>query len=76
MEWGILIGLAIGLLLGILLPRKSVGVLQIDRSNLDKDTYRFVIDDIDGLSKKRRITLKVDNNAMLASPIMERNSSN
>ena len=76
MWWGILIGATLGLILGIFFPRKPAGVLQIDHSNPEKDTYRFVIDDIDGLSKKRRITLKVDNNAMLASPIMERNSSN
>jgi hypothetical protein len=75
MEWGILIGLVLGLLVGTLFPRKHAGTLQIDHSNSMKDTYRFVIDDIDGLSRKKRITLKVDNNAQLAAPIMERNSS-
>ena len=45
--------------------RKGCGVLRIDHSNPEKDIYRFDVADIDALSKKRRIVLKVDNNACL-----------
>ena len=70
-----LIGLLVGLIFGFIIPRKASGTLQIDHSNVMKDVYRFVIDDIDGLSTKKHVTLKIDNNAQLASPIMERISS-
>lgn len=76
MTWGILIGLVVGFIVGFFAPRRISGVLQIDHSNAQKDTYRFVIDDIDGLSSRKRIVLKVDNDAQLTAPIMERNGSN
>lgn len=45
---------------------KSEGTLRIDHSNLEKDIYRIEIDDLDGLSKKKHIVLKIDNNANLS----------
>lgn len=44
----------------------SCGTLRIDHSNPEKDVYRFDVDDLDNLSKKKRITLKVDNHADLS----------
>lgn len=46
--------------------RKTSGTLRIDHSNPEKDIYRFDIDDLNGLSKKKRIILKVDNYADLS----------
>ena len=45
---------------------RTCGTLRIDHSNPEKDVYRFDIGDIDSLSKKKRIVLKVDNNADLS----------
>lgn len=42
------------------------GTLRIDHSNPDKDVYRIELDDLDNLSKKKRIVLQVDNNAELS----------
>jgi hypothetical protein len=41
------------------------GVLKIDHSNPEKDVYRFEIDRIESLNKKKRVVLKVDHNAVL-----------
>lgn len=46
--------------------RARAGTLKIDHSNPEKDVYRFDIDDIDALAKKRVIVLKVDNKADLS----------
>ena len=43
-----------------------VGTLRIDHSNLKKDIYRIEIADLDRLSKKKHVVLKVDNNANLS----------
>ena len=43
-----------------------VGTLKIDHSNLKKDIYRIEIADLDRLSKKKHVVLKVDNNANLS----------
>ena len=45
---------------------KTAGTLRIDHSNPEKDLYRFDIDDLDSLTKKKRIMLKVDSNADLS----------
>lgn len=58
---------AIGFVLGALVILLStVGTLKIDHSNPEKDVYRFEIDDIDKLSKRKRVVLKVDNKADLS----------
>ena len=61
---GVLIGSLSTMLIGYVKP--VVGTLRIDHSNPEKDTYDFHINNLDGLSKKKRITLKVDNNADLS----------
>lgn len=44
----------------------TYGTLRIDHSNPDKDTYRIEIDNLDQLSKKKRVELKIDNHANLS----------
>ena len=70
MEWAcILIGFVTGFSICNCLFRiyyKLVGTLKIDHSNKDKDTYLFEIDNLDELSTKKHIVLKVDNNANLS----------
>lgn len=64
-----LLGIFIGTIMGrfILTRRVSSGTLKIDHSNPEKDKYLFVIDgELDQLSKKKKILLKVDNNADLS----------
>ncbi len=65
----IFVGMAVSTLTTLLMCKvyyRKEGVLQIDHSNPEKDVYRFVIDKIDDLSKKKYIVLKVDNNADLS----------
>ena len=64
--------LAIAFLLGILTDhligklQKAYGVLKIDRYHSDKELYRFEIDNLDELAKKKFIVLQVDNDADLS----------
>lgn len=48
--------------------RSVQGTLRIDHSDPEKDVYRLEISNLDlnDLSKKKKITLKVDNNADLS----------
>lgn len=64
----ILIGLFVGSLITniIYLSRRTKGVLRIDRSNPERDVYRFEIDDISNVHKKKRIELTIDANANLS----------
>lgn len=64
-----LIGLAVGILIFCLYtsnPWTTTGKLKIDNSNPNKDLYRFEIDDIDSLDKKKRIIVKIVHNADLS----------
>lgn len=60
-----------GLLLGAFLMcvslerKKKDGTLVIDQTNPHKDVMRFEIDDLDILSKKKVIVLKVDKRAVV-----------
>lgn len=45
---------------------RTAGTLKIDHSNPEKDVYRLEIDDLESLSKKHKIVLKVDNRANLS----------
>lgn len=45
---------------------QSSGVLKIDQSNSEKDIYRIELDSLDNLSKKKRVSLKVDAKANLS----------
>lgn len=62
---GVLVGLIISNIIFSIRYRKA-GTLRIDHSNPEKDVYRIEIDDLDGLSKKKHVILKVDNNANLS----------
>ena len=62
---GVLVGSIISSIIFSIRYRKA-GTLRIDHSNPEKDVYRIEIDDLDGLSKKKHVILKVDNNADLS----------
>ena len=67
MNWFIVsILFILGFILGLLYPRKTVGILKIDRSDPKKDRYQFEIPDLDILDKKTEILLRVDHNADLS----------
>lgn len=62
---------ALGLLTGIItmaigIYYLTVGTLRIDQISADRDLYRFEIDNLDELSNKKYIVLKVDPNADLS----------
>lgn len=63
---GLLIGSLLCNLAGIIYIKRTCGTLRIDHSNPEKDIYRFDIDSIDSLSRRKRIVLKVDNHADLS----------
>jgi len=67
--WEYIIGFVIGCAVTILIFKlcyRSKGTLQIDHSNPDKDVWRFVFDKYEDLSRKKHITVKIDNNADLS----------
>lgn len=61
-----------GMILGFIITsifwllRTKSGTLRIDHSNHEKDVYRFEIDRIEDIGKKKQILLKIDNNADLS----------
>lgn len=59
------VSLSIGLSYLYLRLRKD-GTLRIDQSNPEKDLYRFDINDLESLSKKKYIVIRVDNQADLS----------
>lgn len=64
---GMLVGIVVTLIIGFSkLLTTARGTLKIDRSNPEKDLYLFEIDDLDELSKKKRILLNIDRNANLS----------
>lgn len=72
-NWGYILGVALtsailSLCISIVnLPESSTdGILQIDTSG-QKDIYRFVVDDLDKISEKSRINIKVDAEADLTA---------
>ena len=62
----------LGFILGVIITSvvsgiiSTHGTLRIDHSNPNKDTYRFETKDLDVFEKKKRIILKIDNNADLS----------
>lgn len=69
MNFALILGAwVLGVVIGVLIAHfeKPHGTLRIDHSNPEKDIYRMEFDDLDGLSKKTRVILKVDNNANLS----------
>ena len=67
-----LVAYLLGVLFGAIIANilrfefRSFGVLMIDHSNPEKDVYRLEIDKLDSLSSKKKIVLKIDNNADLS----------
>lgn len=64
----IILGMILGGVIGVLIfcLVSGSGTLRIDHSNPAKDIYRVEIEDLDILSKKKRVILKVDNHADLS----------
>lgn len=62
------VGVSIGSIIAsiIFYVRSSSGTLRIDRTNPEKDVYRLEIDDLDKLSKKKHVILKIDSHADLS----------
>ena len=62
------LGVFIGFLVAALVSTcyRAAGILKIDHSDPEKDQYLFEIGDLDGLSKKTKIVLKIDNKADLS----------
>lgn len=63
---GLMIGVLLAAIVYITVIHGCEGTLRIDHSNPEKDIYRFEVDNLDDLSKKKHIVLKVDNNAFLS----------
>lgn len=62
-------GVVEGVVLATVLNRvihTEIGILRIDHSNPEKDVYRLDIENLDNLSKKKRVVLRVDNSADLS----------
>ena len=63
---GLLVGTVICETIAILRMQKTCGTLLIDNNLEDKTIYRFDANDLDALSKKKYVRLKVDSNADLS----------
>ena len=63
---GLCVGSLIGNMICVAYFKNACGTLRIDRTNPEKDLYRFDIDNHDSLTKKKRIILKVYNKADLS----------
>ena len=46
--------------------KAGTGILRIDHSNPKKDIYRFDVDNLDDLSSKDKLIMKIDHNADLS----------
>lgn len=63
-----MLGAVIGAIVANLMYMRDsgFGVLKVDKSNPEKDVYRFDIYDLDGLAKRKYVTLRVDKTADLS----------
>lgn len=63
-----IVGVCLGISIMMLVQGRDtvMGVLLIDHSNPEKDIYRFDVGNIDDLSKKKRVILKIKNDADLS----------
>ena len=63
-----LAGVLVGSIIGCVIQGMHVtyGTLKIDKSNPQTDVYRLCLNDLDILSKKKYIQLKIDANADLS----------
>lgn len=64
----LIIGLIIGIVIGLAIKSMHTcnGVLLIDHSDPKKDTYRFCINNLNALSGKKEIRLKINHDANLS----------
>lgn len=64
----IVIGIIIGSIISniIFYVFSTSGTLRVDHTNPDKDIYRFEIDRLDKIGKKKRLIMKIDNHANLS----------
>lgn len=62
-----ILGLIIGGLIVLIFHHRitASGELLIDHTDPEKDIYRINVNDLDDLSNKKRVILKVNNNAKL-----------
>lgn len=65
---GFIIGVIVEAIVSLIFKffRSAFGTLKIDNSNPEKDVYRFVVDDLDNLSKKKYVELKIERGADLS----------
>ena len=63
-----IVGVCVGSLMTILVRERGtvMGVLLIDSSNPEKDVYRFDVGNMNNLSKKKRVILKIENDVDLS----------
>lgn len=61
-----ILGVSTSVIINLIFFKRTYGTLRIDRSNTEKDLYLIEIDDLEQLTKRKRITLKVDNHADLS----------
>lgn len=68
-----LAGVAVGTLLCEIIwsIQSAKGTLKIDTSNPEKDVYRIDIDNLDMLSKRRKLVCKIEHDAILTSQSQE-----
>lgn len=65
--WLVLAAIGGSLITSLVYSFRSVfGILRIDRTNPQKDVYRFDIEDLDKIYKKKYVWLKIDKNADLS----------
>lgn len=62
---GFVIGVVVGSIVTIVASklRSGYGILRIDHTDPEKDVYRFDLNKFDDLRKKKRIVMRIDNNA-------------
>lgn len=66
--WYFLGGMVVGGILYsfIIFSICTAGTIKIDHSDPKKDVYRLEVDNLDDLTKTKRVILKVDNNANIS----------
>lgn len=65
----LLIGIIVGACLSsvvFFITHPKIGTFKIDKSNPDKDVYRLDVGDLEKISKKKHVRLKIDSSADLS----------
>lgn len=65
---GFVIGVVVEAIVSLIFKyfRSAFGTLRIDDSNPEKEIYRFVVNDLDELSKRKYVELKIERGADLS----------